>query len=332
MSPSCVFVRGTWSKCLCAGIWEQSMKARHREGIGLSYRPWDGEKPNHVVFKYLSRSLMQKRGEGEGRCNAQRDQRGVAPTQCWNWGKWGLEEYIWNGVLSWLVRWALVPVQEFFRPAMAALVGLVHFFASFVPIAQQARQSCCVAYLLIRVLWGHFKHCMTLLQRRYIKSDCFRLHCHIFAYLDDHNKFFGVGAVIIYKLTLFSYLILSEGFQITFPWSYLQQNLFAFLQLYFSLVTTNENLLPEIPYGKVGTGNILVRLGKRGPCLRMASYFFYRFSAWLEEYFMPSVIIYICIVYQILTSSTKVCCLFRWFNPCHLWRLEGGLRLLVQVP
>ncbi len=59
--------------------------------------------------------------------------------------------------LPWLVRWAVVPVQEIFCPAQTALFGLVqniiflavHFFTSFVPIAQQARQSCRVAYLLI---------------------------------------------------------------------------------------------------------------------------------------------------------------------------------------
>ncbi len=64
LSPSCVFVRGTWSKYLCAGILEQSLKARFRGGKGLSCRPWDREKPDHVGFKYLSKSLLQKRGGG----------------------------------------------------------------------------------------------------------------------------------------------------------------------------------------------------------------------------------------------------------------------------
>ncbi len=41
----------------------------------------------------------------------QRDQRGVAPADCWNWGEWGLKECNDNGPsLVWLV----VPVQETF--------------------------------------------------------------------------------------------------------------------------------------------------------------------------------------------------------------------------
>ncbi len=32
----------------------------------------------------------------------QRDQRGLAPADCWNWGKWGLMEYKWKGFfLAW---------------------------------------------------------------------------------------------------------------------------------------------------------------------------------------------------------------------------------------
>ncbi len=43
-----------------------------------------------------------------------RAQRGVAPAECWNWGKWGLTEYKWKGYfLGWFVGLA-VPVQEIF--------------------------------------------------------------------------------------------------------------------------------------------------------------------------------------------------------------------------
>jgi hypothetical protein len=49
----------------------------------------------------------------------------------------------------WLVRWAFRAVNRDFCPALAALVGSVHnivffashYFTTFVPIAQQARQA-----------------------------------------------------------------------------------------------------------------------------------------------------------------------------------------------
>ncbi len=41
----------------------------------------------------------------------QRDQRGVAPADCWNLGKWGLFEYIWKeSFLGWLMGLAF-PIQ-----------------------------------------------------------------------------------------------------------------------------------------------------------------------------------------------------------------------------
>ncbi len=58
----------------------------------------------------------------------QRDQRGVAPADCWNWWnwcKWGLMEYIWKGSFpGWLVG-LVVPVQYIFLHALAALVSPV---------------------------------------------------------------------------------------------------------------------------------------------------------------------------------------------------------------
>jgi hypothetical protein len=54
-----------------------------------------------------------------------------------------------KGVLPWLVRGACCAGQKDFCSALAALVGpvqniiflAVHYFTSFVPIAQQARQA-----------------------------------------------------------------------------------------------------------------------------------------------------------------------------------------------
>jgi hypothetical protein len=56
-----------------------------------------------------------------------------------------------KGVLSWLVRWACRACTRYFCSALAALVGpvqnifvltvSVHYFNSFVPIAQQAGHS-----------------------------------------------------------------------------------------------------------------------------------------------------------------------------------------------
>jgi hypothetical protein len=57
-----------------------------------------------------------------------------------------------KGVLSWLVRWACGASTRDFCSAFCALVGLVqnifflavHYFSSFVPVAQQAVQAAAV--------------------------------------------------------------------------------------------------------------------------------------------------------------------------------------------
>ncbi len=76
----------------------------------------------------------------------QRDQRGVAPADCWNWGKWRL---IWKGSFrDWFVG-LVVPVQEIFVLPWLLLLAqykmffflTAHSFTSFVPIAQQAWQA-----------------------------------------------------------------------------------------------------------------------------------------------------------------------------------------------
>jgi hypothetical protein len=50
---------------------------------------------------------------------SQRGQRGVAPTDCWNWGEWRLKEY------KWLVRLARHASTKDFFPALAALASSV---------------------------------------------------------------------------------------------------------------------------------------------------------------------------------------------------------------
>ncbi len=73
----------------------------------------------------------------------------VAPADCWNWGKWGLKEYKWKGsFLGWFAG-LFMPVQEIYilprLPYQAQyqriFVLTVHYFNSFVPIAQQAGQA-----------------------------------------------------------------------------------------------------------------------------------------------------------------------------------------------
>ncbi len=52
----------------------------------------------------------------------QRDQRWVAHADCWNWGKWGLQENIWKRSFLGFVLWARCAGTIDFCPAMAALV------------------------------------------------------------------------------------------------------------------------------------------------------------------------------------------------------------------
>ncbi len=86
----------------------------------------------------------------------QRDYRGVATADWWNWGRWGLKEYKWKGsFLGWFVK-LVVPVQEI----LAVLVGPVQiFFTSLYTFSlhlspspsKLGRQSCRVPCLLICV-------------------------------------------------------------------------------------------------------------------------------------------------------------------------------------
>ncbi len=67
-----------------------------------------------------------------------------------------------KGFLSWLVRWARCASPRDFCPALAAVVGsvknlffrTVHFFTSFVHIAQQAGQAAVPRCLSLKMcLW-----------------------------------------------------------------------------------------------------------------------------------------------------------------------------------
>jgi hypothetical protein len=68
-------------------------------------------------------------------------------------------------VLSWLVRWVCRAGKKDFCSAFAALVGpvtkyvflIVHYFNSFLPIAQQARQAVVLGRLSLSMcLWACF--------------------------------------------------------------------------------------------------------------------------------------------------------------------------------
>ncbi len=90
---------------------------------------------------------------------SERLERGGPCSLLKNCVKWGLKEYIWKGV-GWLVG-LVVPVQEIFFPAMAALGGsvqkkiflAVYYFTSFVPIAQQAGQTVSLYASLVMLAW-----------------------------------------------------------------------------------------------------------------------------------------------------------------------------------
>ncbi len=88
----------------------------------------------------------------------QRDHRGVAPADCWNWGKLGLMEYKWKGSF---LGWARRNGTRDFYPALAAIVSSEQYFIfltghtmSFYVAPSPSnlvRQSCRVACLLICV-------------------------------------------------------------------------------------------------------------------------------------------------------------------------------------
>ncbi len=67
----------------------------------------------------------------------------------WNWGKWGLKEYIWkSSFLGWFIGLVMLVQEIFFCPALVALVSVqymftltVHYITLFVPIAHQAGQT-----------------------------------------------------------------------------------------------------------------------------------------------------------------------------------------------
>jgi hypothetical protein len=65
-----------------------------------------------------------------------------------------------KGVLSWLMRWALHAGTRGFFPALAALVGpiqnifflSIHYFDSFVPIAQEAGSLIVISFFFYLII------------------------------------------------------------------------------------------------------------------------------------------------------------------------------------
>jgi hypothetical protein len=90
------------------------------------------------------------------------EQRGLAPADCWNWGKWGHKEYKWKwSFLGWFVG-LVVSIQEIFvlqylgcssRPVQTIIFLTEIYFSSFVPIAQQSGQASALGllYVIVRV-------------------------------------------------------------------------------------------------------------------------------------------------------------------------------------
>ena len=81
----------------------------------------------------------------------------VAPADCCNYGKWGLEEYIWKGFfLGWFFGLVMPGTKDFF-PALAALVcqvkNCVFLTIYYFPVtgSKPCRQLCSVACLFICV-------------------------------------------------------------------------------------------------------------------------------------------------------------------------------------
>jgi hypothetical protein len=80
-----------------------------------------------------------------------------------------------KGTRPWLVRWACRAGVRYFCPALAALVGppntkyfffTVHFFNSFVPIAQQAGQAVVLGRLSLNMcLSVNFNSIITIIIR-----------------------------------------------------------------------------------------------------------------------------------------------------------------------
>ncbi len=130
---------------------------------------------NHAVCKIWLRTLRFSKVHGipcfygenwESIPTCKGTFRGVpyqAPADYWNSGEWGRREDKWKGSLSWLVRWARRAGTRDFCSALASLVGpvptnifflTVHYFNSFVPIAQPAGQAAVLGHLsLSECLW-----------------------------------------------------------------------------------------------------------------------------------------------------------------------------------
>jgi hypothetical protein len=125
-----------------------------REHLAVELKRWSSRRNyDQVIFSNFF--------SGIGIPITQRDQRWVAPADCWNWGKWVQMK---GPFLGWLVG-LVVPVPEILYPALAALVSPIqniffltpHFSTLCIPVAQQPGQAvgtgclslymCLLAYL-----------------------------------------------------------------------------------------------------------------------------------------------------------------------------------------
>jgi hypothetical protein len=112
-----------------------------------------------------------------------------------------------NGVLPWLVRWAIRVGTRVFCPTLAALVGpvddifffIVHYFNSFVPVAQQAGQAIVQGRLSLKVCLGfylrYFRGCSFFLAASKIARCCekcmsFHLVSASYLFVRCHSEFF----------------------------------------------------------------------------------------------------------------------------------------------
>ncbi len=116
------------------------------------------------------------------------------PADCWNWGKWGLREYIWKGPFLGWFHGLLVPVQENLswlgcssRPRTKYCCLTIHYFNTFYPIAQQAWQAVVPCRLSLNMcLWaGHWLYC-SIIQYELHRESVLTL-CLITEIIRQHN-------------------------------------------------------------------------------------------------------------------------------------------------
>ncbi len=77
--------------------------------LSIYFRWFHGSLPSPPT-PHKPRALISRNFKLVGQ--VQRDQRGVAPADCWNWGEWGLTGYKWKRSFLGGFVGLIVPVQE----------------------------------------------------------------------------------------------------------------------------------------------------------------------------------------------------------------------------